>query len=216
MPRQAKFVFSLVLIALLTGCGSPESAPPAGDSETSAQDPAGPSAQAGDSGSPPAPAVVVGIEALRWTTPDGWQRTKPSTMLRHSQYRVPGPAGDAECAVFYFGPGQGGDAMQTALEWAGQFTQADGSSANDLLQTREMEVHGIQVLVAEISGTYDGGALEGEPKKSLPGHMLLGAIASGPDANWFFKLTGPAETVEANRQAFEETLIGSLEGEPRG
>jgi len=35
-----------------------------------------------------------------------------------------------------------------------------------------------------------------------PGHMLLGAVATGPDANWFFKLTGPQATVEAQNEAF--------------
>jgi hypothetical protein len=33
--------------------------------------------------------------------------------------------------------------------------------------------------------------------------MLLGAIARGPDANWFFKATGPRTTMEANRAAFD-------------
>jgi hypothetical protein len=32
--------------------------------------------------------------------------------------------------------------------------------------------------------------------------MLLGAIAEGPDAPWFFKFTGPEATVRAQRQAF--------------
>jgi hypothetical protein len=39
--------------------------------------------------------------------------------------------------------------------------------------------------------------------------MLLGAIAQGPDANWFFKFTGPAGTVRAQRAAFEG-MIRSL------
>jgi hypothetical protein len=39
--------------------------------------------------------------------------------------------------------------------------------------------------------------------------MLLGAIARGPDANWFFKATGPQKTLEANRAAFE-AMVRSL------
>ena len=42
-----------------------------------------------------------------------------------------------------------------------------------------------------------------------PGYALLGAIAEGPDANWFFKLTGPQKTVEENRATFA-ALIDSL------
>jgi hypothetical protein len=36
--------------------------------------------------------------------------------------------------------------------------------------------------------------------------MLLGAVAEGPDSNWFFKLTGPEATVRAERAAFEGML----------
>jgi hypothetical protein len=39
--------------------------------------------------------------------------------------------------------------------------------------------------------------------------MLLGAIARGPDANWFFRATGPRATLEAQRAGFER-MIRSL------
>jgi hypothetical protein len=45
-----------------------------------------------------------------------------------------------------------------------------------------------------------------EPQKDW---MLLGAIAAGPDAPWFFKFTGPETTVRAQREAFAK-LLGSL------
>ncbi len=37
----------------------------------------------------------------------------------------------------------------------------------------------------------------------MAGAGLLGAIAQGPDANWFFKLTGPEATLQEQRKAFE-------------
>ena len=44
------------------------------------------------------------------------------------------------------------------------------------------------------------------PSEPKPGYKLLGAVAEGADANWFFKFTGPEKTVEANRAAFEGML----------
>jgi hypothetical protein len=44
------------------------------------------------------------------------------------------------------------------------------------------------------------------PAVQKPGYMLLGAIASGPDAPWFFKFTGPAETVRSQREAFLDMM----------
>ncbi len=49
----------------------------------------------------------------------------------------------------------------------------------------------------------------GRPDQSLEDYMLLGAIARGPDANWFFKLTGPRATVAGQREAFRG-MIESL------
>jgi hypothetical protein len=44
------------------------------------------------------------------------------------------------------------------------------------------------------------------PPEPKPDHMLLGGIAQGPDAPWFFKFTGPEETVRAQRESFVEMM----------
>jgi hypothetical protein len=130
--------------------------------------------------------------------------------MRKAQYRVPGEAGDAECVVFYFGPGQGGDPSTNAQRWAKQFTLADGSPGTAGMKVDSRKVGGIDVLTVEVAGTYQGGFGMGSRQEApKPGQMLLGAIARGPDANWFFKLTGPEATVAGERAAFDE-LVGSL------
>ena len=61
-----------------------------------------------------------------------------------------------------------------------------------------------------MTGTFSGGqTISAEPPVPKPGYMLLGAIAEGPDANWFFKFTGPEATVRAEKAAFGE-MIRSL------
>jgi hypothetical protein len=159
----------------------------------------------------PVPADTgIGKTALTWTPPGNWVAEPPSSSMRRAQYRVSGPGGDAECVVFYFGPGQGGDPMENALRWADQFTQPDGRPSRKLLQTRTINVNGISVLMSAITGTYAAGATMGRAPENLAGYMLLGAVATGPDANWFFKFTGPKATVETHRAAFE-AMIGSLQ-----
>lgn len=146
----------------------------------------------------------VGEQGLAWTVPAGWISQTPASPLRRAQYRVPGSGGDGECVVFYFGPGQGGDPATNASRWAGQFKRPDGSSAESVMKTSTIDVGGIQVLLVDVAGTYSGGmTMTSEPPKPMPGYRLLGAIASGPDANWFFKLTGPDATVGAQRASFE-------------
>jgi hypothetical protein len=127
--------------------------------------------------------------------------------MRRAQYRVPGAAGDAELAVFYFGPGQGGDAMSNARRWAGQFKRPDGSPALDTMKTSRLDGGPREILLVEVAGTYDGGmTMTAEPATPKPGYALLGAIVEGPDANWFFKLTGPEATLTSQRDAFLSLL----------
>ena len=150
------------------------------------------------------PSAGTGDSGMNWTAPADWVAETPANSMRRAQYRVPGSAGDGECVVFYFGPGQGGDAMSNAVRWANQFIQPDGSPSAERLKTEQVAMGSVQVLKAEVSGTYKtGGPMMGGSGQSLPDHMLLGAVAQGADANWFFKLTGPRETVEANRVAFD-------------
>jgi len=156
------------------------------------------------------PGAGTGASGLTWDTPEAWTAEAPANSMRRAQYKVPGPGGDGECVVFYFGPGQGGDAMGNAVRWANQFVQPDGSPSVDRLKTEQSDVGGVALLEVEVTGTYlSGGPMMGGSGQSLPDHMLLGAVAQGADANWFFKFTGPRDTVEANRSAFD-AMVGSL------
>jgi hypothetical protein len=219
---------SLVLLGtlavLIASCGGdasdtaedPATAPSLSDQEISQDLPSG---HPPVSGMPPATDMGIvqppagsgtGETGLTWQTPDSWIEEDPRSAMRRAQYRVPGEAGDAECVVFYFGPGQGGGPMDNAERWADQFTQPDGSSPRDVMTTEQLEVGEMKVLLTEVTGTYSGGmAMMGGPSENLEGYMLLGAIAEGPDANWFFKLTGPEATVAAQREAFR-AMIRSL------
>jgi hypothetical protein len=214
---------TLLILTLTTACGgqqqTAEQAPTPPESSGAGQSaggelPAGhpPVAETppGMTIAPVPPGAGSGGTALTWTAPESWTAETPTSGMRRAQYRVPGGGGDAECVVFYFGPGEGGEALANALRWADQFTQPDGRSSRELLQTSEIDVNGISVMMSEVTGTYSGGMpMMGQPAEVLPDYMLLAAVAAGPDANWFFKLTGPEATVEANREAFAG-LIGSL------
>jgi hypothetical protein len=144
---------------------------------------------------------------VEWNVPETWIEVEPASSMRIAQYRIDGAAGPAECVVFYFGPSQGGGAMANAERWAGQFTQPDGSSSLDRMKVVDIEGARTAAQLVEVSGTYDGGmTMTAEPAKPHPGYMLLGGIVEGPDAPWFFKLTGPEATVRPER----ERMIGVL------
>jgi hypothetical protein len=159
---------------------------------------------------PPVKGAGTGAAAVRWKVPVGWTSERPSSEMRRAQYRVSGAGGDAECVVFYFGPGQGGDPRSNAARWASQFRLADGRDGRAAMTTRDFQADGIRILLVEVAGTYVGGM--GSSAGEHAGYALLGAVAQGPDANWFFKLTGPAATVTAQREAFEAMLESLRKG----
>jgi hypothetical protein len=100
--------------------------------------------------------------------------------------------------------------MSNAVRWSEQFTLADGSPAQSALKTSEIVVGGLKVFLVEVAGTYKGGmTMTAQPATPKPGYRLLGAVAPGPDANWYFKFTGPDATVNEQRAAFT-SMVSSL------
>ena len=154
--------------------------------------------------------VVVFAESaggLRWTPPVGW-KNEGALPMRAATYTVAPAAGDTaagECAVFYFGSGQGGSIDANLERWKGQFQGPGGTPAGAQVAKRTLQ--GLSVTTIDASGAYSGmsGPMAGS-SRSVPGYRLLGAIVEGPRGNVFVKFTGPAKTVAANQQKFEQLL----------
>ena len=83
----------------------------------------------------------------------------------------------------------------------------------DGYKMQETKVGDLAVALVEVAGTYVGGMGGGPDGPERPKFMLLGAIADGPDAKWFFRATGPQAALEAQRAAFHR-MIRSLRRSP--
>ena len=145
---------------------------------------------------------------VQWATPAGWKSAGERPM-RAATYAVPATAGDSEageCAVFYFGPGQGGSVQANVDRWIAQFDQPDGKSSKALAKTQKRTLGGFAVTTIDLSGTYTGAGGPMGPKVTKPGYRLLGGIVEAPQGPVFFKFTGPAKTVAANAAVFEKLL----------
>ena len=159
--------------------------------------------------------VVVLAESaggLQWTTPEGW-KNEGALPMRAATYAVAPAAGDkapAECAVFYFGAGQGGSIDANLERWKGQFQGPGGKPA--AAQIAKRTLRGLNVTTIDASGEYSGGPMTASARGE-PGYRLLGAIVEGPRGNVFVKFTGPAKTIAANQQKFEQ-LLASFQPAP--
>jgi hypothetical protein len=161
-----------------------------------------------------APTSAPAVAPLQWDVPGSWTALEaPRSGPRKAAYKVPRAANDkedVEVHVLFFGTGSQGDVEKNFKSW---FEQFDGDVA--ATAKREVfEVRGMQVELVEVTGTYKVALAppRGPAKKSpvemvKKGHRLLGAAVKTPDrGNWFFKLTGPDETVQSARSALRGLL----------
>jgi hypothetical protein len=165
--------------------------------------PGGPTAPAG------APTQAAGVA---WTVPAGWE-VGPERQMRIATYRIHAIAGDpedAECAVYFFGTGQGGSVDANLDRWAHQFTGPDGQSPAQPAKMDKRVIAGLKVSTLTVSGTYLGaGGMMGQEPVKKPNYRMRAAIIEAPEGLVFFKLAGPLNTVAAAENDFN-SLLGSV------
>ncbi len=140
------------------------------------------------------------VAGLKWTAPAGWKAENGARPMRAATYIV----GDAECVVYFFGQGQGGSIQANIERWKNQFQGGPEG------KTGKRTIHGLAVTILDVSGAYNGMTGPGSGgAASKPGYRMLAAIVENPGGNVFFKFTGPAKTIAANQQKFDQ-MLGSV------
>jgi hypothetical protein len=160
----------------------------------------------------PSFAAAQPAAGLTWVAPSHW-RVEPAQSMRAATYTappVPGDSARAECAIYFFGKGQGGTVDANIDRWKGQFTLSSGAAAPARVMTRTSR--GLTFTLLDTAGNYAGlgGPMGGG--RPVPGYRLLGAIVQGPGGNVFIKFTGPERTIGANQLQFEQ-LLASIQPE---
>ena len=148
---------------------------------------------------------------VAWTVPARWE-AQPPRMMRVATYLIPKDAEDdepGECAVFYFGRGQGGSVDLNLQRWREQFETDTGGQPS--LAERKSTINGLAVTTVSLAGTYlaSMGPMFQSGAVKKPGYRMLGAIIEAPEGNVFVKLTGPEKTVlgaDGEFQAFLNSL----------
>jgi hypothetical protein len=150
---------------------------------------------------------------LNLTAPTGWEQQTPGSSMRHSQYRLPGSAGDATLIVYYFGP-QGAGSVDSNLDrWCGQFAQPDGRRSRDVAVMTQRTVNDMDVHMIDLTGTFVAETTPGSGVRlNEPDWRLLGAIIETRDGPYYLKLTGPAATAQSWSDSFTEYIDSAESG----
>ena len=144
----------------------------------------------------PAPALAAGAPAaqpgLHWDAPAAWQ-PQAASGLRVASYLTPGKGGaGADVSVVTFG-GAGGDTLANINRWSGQLKLAPISAEQLPSEVSALEAPAGRFSVADIRG---------EPVDGKPAARILGAWLEQPGQVWFFKMMGPEDVVETQKDAF--------------
>jgi hypothetical protein len=205
-----------VLLLGLCACGNKDSAPPAVATEAPAAPQASaPAAAPTESGTPvgslsahagvmdPTPnsqPAAGAAGSIDFDLPKAWQSKPPTTGMRMVQAAVPGPGGDADFAVFYFGPGGGGPVDANIDRWVGQMEGASKPTPETF------ETHGYKVTWVDVKGTLKPSQMGMTNSTPISNARLFGAVVEGAGGPWFFKTQGPESTLGPQRDAFVAML----------
>lgn len=196
-PRVRGCISSLVVLCCVAGCSKPKTEPTGTTSGASTAAPSQPSPPSGAprAGKPPS------AGSLRWTMPSTWKE-QPARQMRLATYQAAGPAGSAEVAVFYFGADQGGDVEANITRWVNQFKDV----AEDQVRRDQLEVRGLHVSTVRVTKGVFASGMPGGPAEAQKDWGMNAAVVETPEGPYFFKMTGPAATVDAETPQFQALL----------
>jgi len=145
-----------------------------------------------DSDQAPSPdAAPPDAPAIHWTVPGGWQ-PQPAGAMRQGSFLVAGAAGAAADVSVVSFPGTGGDDLANINRWRDQLGLAPVPAADLSGQVQRLTEGAGQFVFTDLAGAV---AEKGDVR-------ILGAWLRQPDRVWFFKMMGPSDLVEAQRDAF--------------
>jgi hypothetical protein len=149
------------------------------------------------------------VAGISWATPPAWSKQARRPM-RVATYLIPSAQDDeedAECAVYYFGKGQGGSVEANITRWLGQMQDPEGRDIASLMQREDKLWAGLKTTQIDVQGTFLFSprpmASEKIPK---PGYRMVASIVQAPEGPVFFKLIGPDKTVNRAKAALSELL----------
>jgi hypothetical protein len=160
----------------------------------------------------PKPAPALGdAKEIQWgrttkftmVVPNGWKQEEAGGM-RQLQVSVPKVGNDAENGemVGFIMPG-GGGADANIQRWIGQMGGPDSLKNKKNVKTAK----GADAIIAELEGTYSAmSPRDGSAMAPKTGYKMLGAYIGTDAGEVYLKLSGPKETIEAQKAAFDKMV----------
>lgn len=192
-PHAAKFQELVASVRFVPG--TPKAAPAAHGHAGGAGEAASRPAAGGDN--PHAGAAMTPKKLASYDTPAGWQKENKANAMRVVSFQVGQGEAAAEMIVTRLNAGNVGSFLDNVNRWRGQVGLEPVAVQKDAGESQPVDIAGEQAAQFD----YTGPAAGGKPAK----RVVVALSMVGPDI-WFFKLLGPAATVERERPAMAAFL----------
>ena len=144
-----------------------------------------------------------GLPTLQYTLPDGWEKKAP-TQMRVASFGVSQDGKQADVSVIPIG-GIAGGTLANVNRWRGQVGLAPVDEDAVQKITERIIIAGQDADLFDVTGTGPDG---GEAQR------IIASVLHRDDTAWFFKMTGEAALVEAQKPAFIAFLKSVSFGPP--
>jgi hypothetical protein len=151
--------------------------------------------------------VVVDLDGLKSTTPGEWKEEAPANRMRLMQFRLPKKGDDKEDGELVIFKGFGGGAKANLKRWKEQFLPPKDKKIEDVAKVKELKLGDRPAVYLDIHGTYLSNPQPFNPRSKpepKPNFRMLAIYFDGSENPYQLKLTGPAKTVEAYKNGFDE------------
>jgi hypothetical protein len=133
--------------------------------------------------------------SVHWKAPSAWEE-QPASGFRKGSYLVRGGNGkNADVSVISF-PESAGGLLANVNRWRNQLKLAPIANENEI--GSPITVAGREMFLVDLASD--------QPDADNSKSRLLGGILPLPGETWFFKMTGPNDLVEAQKDAFRQFL----------
>lgn len=138
-----------------------------------------------------APSEAVSAAPPAWTVPNHWV-SQPATAFRVGSFEIPGTAGPADLSISFLS-GPAGGVLANINRWRGQ------------LALEATDEEGLKSLTRVLTIGEDSVLLVTLTSADLK-NRIVAAIWEKPEGAWFFKLTGPVQTLVQEDAVFMQFL----------
>ena len=142
----------------------------------------------------------IRIGELKAHLPSSWTQENPSNSMRLAQFLLPGGDNDTRLVVFF---GIGGTIRENLERWYNQFeVESIGNKSKKAIEWTE-NINSFDVIFTYLEGTYLKSNMRmSEPIKKMKNFALLAAIISAAEGKYYFKITGPVEVLNKQKEEF--------------